>query len=213
MNLALTKVGEWIVLTLCRRVRVFTLDQIASAWFEGDARKARAEIRRLTKLGFVEVYQNLVGERPPVDKPLLVWKPGDGKQPKFHKIAYQSSSRWGKRTRQEQLVIATKKAIQTFAGYTNGKLPTECALRHDLAVSSIYLHFLKTDPRRARNFIGEDHWVHLGHSKNKHCVPDAVIRHRRNHRLNVLIEQVGDYPKERLVEFHRCFMHFNYELY
>jgi len=212
MHHVLSQNGTWIIITLSRKVRVFTNSQIAKGWFNGDIRRANAEIKQLEKQELAETHTNLVGNRLPISEPLLIWEPGSGNQPKFSKIANQARNRWDSEMQQELLVVATTKAVNRFAGFTNGKPPTECALSHDLQIAELYLHFLAENPRRARRFVGEDEWKHLGYCSHKVAVPDAVILHKRRQK-HVLLELVGRYPAERLIEFHRQYMGFKYELW
>lgn len=213
MHEPLTQAEEWLILTLARRVRVFTDKQICGSWFDGDRKKARESIQKLESQDLIKGYTDLIGGVLTLTTPLLTWEPYQGKAPRFSEIAYIARKRWKAEPSRQNLFFATTTAVHRFAGSTNGKPPATNALQHDLQVAALYLHFLKTEPRRTRRWIGEDEWHELGYCGHKQAVPDAVIRHRRDYRKNVLIEMAGQYSPERLEEWHKQYIGFRYEIW
>lgn len=213
MHHVLLKELQWIPITLARRVRVMTESQIAQGWYGGNLRKTRRALEVLQAEELLSSFTDLVLEPLTFSFPLVSWTPYQGKAPNFSEVAYEGKKRFSGKPSRQKIFYATRTAINRFAGSAPGKPTQTNALNHDIGVSSLYLHFLSTEPSKARRFVGEDEWKEMGHCGHKQCVPDAVIRHRRDYRKNIMIELAGQYAPERLQHWHEQYQGFHYQIW
>jgi len=201
MTKVLSKTGERILLTLIRKVRVLSLQQIADGWFAGCVKNAKSETKSLIDFGFLEDFQDLVGSPLRTTAPLYSWTPTDLHEPDFEKLAYGCRSRWLGEPRNQTIFFATREAVVAMVGFTNGKAPPSMSIWHDHGDG------------RWRRWQGEDQLKFDGYCRGKTAIPDAAIRNRKNRLEDVIIEIGGQYQANRLSEFHSDYQAYRYEIW
>jgi hypothetical protein len=102
--------------------------------------------------------------------------------------------------RRTTVYIATRKAANQFGGRLRGAIKYDLQAPHDLGVAQVYLQLLRTDPRAAECWVGEDI---LRLSRRRQKLPDAAITDGPDKRIFTAIEFGGAYDAERLRGFHR----------
>lgn len=186
-----------ILEVLSRRVRMLSVDQIATTWW-GSTRNATANAsRRLAELerrGLVRRMQAMAHELPELAEPLLDWRPGDVK-PDLPAVAYRLERRWSSPIRPTTLVTATR-STGAWLGGGGGRHPRESEISHDLGLARLYLRFRSGAPDRAASWVPEDLFVP---GELDGFVPDAIVREGER---STLIEFAGAYKKERLQRLH-----------
>ena len=139
----LSERDEGILESLCLKVRLLTLDQIAATWWTptntGQA-NARRRLRQLRELGFLEAWK--VQARPLLElqRPVVMWSPG-ASDPDPGKVSYELKKRWTQPAKTTTVWIASKHSLHHFAA-TGRRLSRPLQATHDLHVSSIYLKML-----------------------------------------------------------------------
>jgi hypothetical protein len=213
-NQTISKTGEKLVLTLARKVRVLSMEQIAKGWFDSDLKAAVKEVAALSSLGLLTSFEELIAPRLPATVPFFTWNGLGGKTPDFEKLAYASKKRWGSgEAVKETVVHATKAGVAAVVGFVNGEPSPPMALRHDLQVSEVFLSFYTANDRRWRRWQGEDQLKQDGYSSNKSTVPDAVIRDRKTRSKDIVIEIGGEYTADKFRELHGDFESLTYEIW
>lgn len=197
----LTTRDQQILQSLCTKVRVFTLQQLADAWWHDAAQPELLARRRLAKLAEVElVRRHSVSAMPlpPLDTPLIQWRPGQ-RTPDFGAAAWKAQNRWKESARQTIVYSATSKSANLFGGKPTQKLKSAFQITHDLGVAAMFLTLLRTDPQRASRWIGEDL---IAPFRKHQKLPDAVIADSPASRPAMIYEFAGQYPKSRIAAFH-----------
>ncbi|GMV98839.1 MAG: hypothetical protein AMXMBFR83_31870 [Phycisphaerae bacterium] len=187
---------------LACRVRLFSLEQIAAAWW-GDADNPQLFAgRRLTQLesdGWIDRCEVHAGPMLELTAPLVRWVPGAA-APDPKVIATELARRW--RTDQAPPVVtifsATKQTNQEFGGPERIKRIGPLHATHDLNVAALFLLFLKTRPEDAAAWIGEDIRPKAGYRLKD---PDALLEYPDGRPVTV-IELGGRYKAEDIQAFH-----------
>jgi hypothetical protein len=201
MSLRLTSRDSEILDHLSTAVRLFSLDQIAHAWWRGsgDPRKLADErIRRLARAGWVERYSVLVRPMPEIMAPVACWRPGQ-LAADFGKIAWQVQSRWKKGPRQCLVVVASGRTTKSRIGKSPRRIRQYFQLTHDLGVAETFLRFRETRPEEATLWKGEGIISPL---RRKKKVPDAIIAGDLIWPPRLVVEFAGAYARERIEVFH-----------
>ena len=209
----LSRTAEKIALTMTRKLRVLSLQQIAEGWCSGNISNARMQAEALIKFGFLEQYDELVGPRLETDHPLFVWTPNDTSTPNFEKLAYQCKNRWGQEARKETLFFATRDANNALAGFNSGKSPPSFSVRHDLQVAQVFISHMENRGSEWKRWQGEDQLKFDGYCRGKTAIPDAAIRSRKQRYDDIVIEIGGQYAAKRLEEFHIDYQTCKYEIW
>ena len=155
----LTDHDSEILGSLARKVRAFTIDQLARGWWSHTDLSGTLARRRMTRLadaGYVK--RMLVHASPPLalSGPLAVWSEGQP-TPDFGSLAWKLQSRWPSRAPQPtDVVLAAKAANDMFGGPTTRPRFSSHHATHDLHVSDIYLIYRATRPDDAARWLGED---------------------------------------------------------
>ncbi|TWU44918.1 hypothetical protein Q31b_00890 [Novipirellula aureliae] len=199
---ALTTRDREVILALCTKVRLFTLDQIASTWWSESRSSRQTAQRRLAKLAEGELVHRqrlAVSPLPKLDTPVIAWSPGD-MDPDFGAAAWILQSRWKEGSKTTTVYTATKKATRLFGGKSHKKLKSTPQATHDLGVSQIYLGLLQTNSENAKRWIGEDI---LAPYRIRQKLPDAVIADAPNTNPDLVLEFGGSYNRPRVQAFHK----------
>ena len=200
-SLVLTQRDEQIIQSLCAKVRLMTLTQIADYWWAKNKRRnddARRRLSSLVDAGFLKRSTALAARLPPMVKPVLSWSPGD-EEPNLGAVAWQLQSRWTSGPCIVTVYLATTKATRIFGGKARGYLKQEYQATHDLGVSQMFLNLRQRSPDLARAWIGEDI---LAPYRRRQKLPDAVIASSPEATPTVVLEFGGAYDKPRVQSFH-----------
>jgi hypothetical protein len=191
-----------ILRTLALRLRLLSLDQVASTWWEPGERglvNARRRLALLVDAGMLRRLRVQVRPLPPLDRPALAWRPDDP-EPDFGAVAWCLQSRWKEPARATTVYIATRRGANQYGGRQRGELRREFQATHDLGVSAIYLRLRATNECEAKDWIGED--VLAPHRRGEK-LPDAVLAHGPEARPRMVLEFGGSYDADRVRLFHR----------
>lgn len=180
---------------LARRVRLFTVDQIARTWFNS-RRAARARLGTLETAGYVHMRDALLHPELALEGPVAAWQPMQPTPP-FGRIAHRLRTRWTGVVTPETVVVVSQGAATEFGGVPAPPLRTD-ELTHDAHLAAVYLLYRRDQPELARTWIGE-RIIKKTRPARSGPVPDASIRDGRQRRF---IEFAGAYPKDRLETFH-----------
>ena len=190
-----------VLSALSRRVRLFSLAQIASFWWgEGEVALANAR-RRLAKLTDAQLlsrFQVLAIALPSLAEPVSDWRPGQP-EPEFGAVAWKLQNRWQQPSRKTTVYVATARASGIYGGRARGELKHELQATHDLGVSAMYLALLRKDPALADFWVGED-MIRLFRLGQK--IPDAAIADSPRSHPKLILEFGGAYDVRRLRRFH-----------
>lgn len=209
----LDSTAEKIALTLTRKTRVMTLQQVADCWFSGSISTARKHLKQLIDFGYLDSFQELVGPRLKAEAPLMTWVPSDSTIPDFQKLAYLCKKRWTEEASLQTIFFSTREANIAFAGFKSGKPPASLSLRHDLQVAEVYITYLTARGSEWKRWQGEDQLKFDGYCRGKNSVPDAAIRSRKRRQEDIVVEIGGQYNAKRLEDFHFDFQAFRYEIW
>lgn len=201
MPLCLTSRDSEILDHLSMSVRLFSLDQIARAWWgdSEDPRKLADErILRLARAGWVERYSVLARPIPEITAPVVCWRPGQSPAD-FGKVAWRVQSRWKKGPRKCLVVVASDRTTKSRLGKSARGIRQYFQLTHDLGVAETFLRFRETRPEEATLWRGEGMIASL---RRQRKVPDAIISGDAIWPPKLIVEFAGDYARNRIEVFH-----------
>ena len=201
MPLRLTSRDSEILDHLSMSVRLFSLDQIARAWWgdSEDPRKLADErILRLARAGWVERYSVLARPIPEITAPVVCWRTGQSPAD-FGKVAWQVQSRWKKGPRKCLVVVASDRTTKSRLGKSARGIRQYFQLTHDLGVAETFLRFRETRPEEATLWRGEGMIASL---RRQRKVPDAIISGVAIWPPKLIVEFAGDYARNRIEVFH-----------
>lgn len=204
--------SEWtteersIVRALALQVSIMTLDQIARGWFRGkdDAQRQAADsLDKLATAGLIELRRV---EAPPIVKlsnPLHSWSPGSPapSHNRLASIAERASQRRNVDAVPTQTYVATAAAACLFGAFRHAGPPKECELHHDLQLAEVFVRYLRSRRRQARQWLGEAAFPKLGFDIKGMKDPDAFIV-LDDGRTRHIVEYVGNYSVDHLAAFH-----------
>ena len=182
-----------LIETLCCRVRVLRLAD-ASVCTDGNSRSA------LQRLIAAELLEGDVWSLPPSpigSKQLGQWSPGE---PKPDLVVLQSiiHNRWDQPAVPTPVVTATDQAARLFGSSAHG-FPAANHRNHDLLLAAVYMHYRRTQPALAKQWLGEDAVPNAERGiKN----PDAFLIDDQGRIIRV-IESTGRYSLRQLEAFHQ----------
>lgn len=187
-----------LIEALTHKVRLFSLRQIAGAWWAGDLANTRRRLRQLTAAGLLERVTVSARTLPAIDVPLCSWEPGR-RQPEFGPIAYQLQQRWqGRAVRPTTAFLASQHAAQLYGSRSRGELKNASQATHDLGVSAVWLQLRQQAEAWARAWLGEDQ---MAETRRGEKIPDAFIVDAAD-RTVAVVEFGGRYDTQRLQTFH-----------
>lgn len=192
-----------ILHALARKVRFFSLKQVAAAWWSTGRTPethARRVLGRLTDAGFLDEAQLLTS--PPLDlrEPLFVWRDGEP-EPDFGPLAWRMQSRFPPEEKPVGVTIytATRATLNEFGGPSQLKRVDLQNGTHDLHLAAVYALFHRRRPADAAAWIGEDVRPKSGFRMKD---PDAVLEYA-NGRRPLVVEFGGrSYKADHLRDFH-----------
>ena len=191
----LTARDKEILIALTHKVRLFSLEQISRTWWPSSSTDlARNRLAALPH--FVNRLKLNAHPELALDSPLFTWWPGEP-APRFGSLSYQLKKRWDKAPQPTTAYIATEKAARHFGGF-GGKLRRPLQATHDLHVSHVYLHFLKTNPTLADRWVSEERFAS---ERRREKLPDAVILDAAGN-VELVIEFGGAYDTRHVKRVH-----------
>jgi len=188
-----------ILLTLSRKVRVLSFDQMAAAWWRQSAaglRAARDTTKHLVDDGWLE-RQTIHAQVVPVIAPVTQWEVGDP-PPDFADVSRRLQGRWSDATVPTVVFLSTHRTLLRFGGQGRGGLKQVTAINHDLHVGAVYLWHRERRPELAAIWRGEDTYRDQLDGEK---VPDAIL-FAPDGTARRVIESGGSYSAERCEEFH-----------
>lgn len=193
---------EQVLHTLARKVRLFSLSQLAAQWWSATpsgVANARKRLRQLLDAGYLEVHRVTARPLPAIEQPLLGWRPGEP-LPDFGAVAWKLQARWTEAARPVTVYLASNRSANLFGGRNRGGLKHPHQATHDLGVAAVYLRLLATDPQAADDWLGEDV---IGGGQFGGKIPDAVLADDQAG-TRLALEFGGAYKADRIRTFHHC---------
>ncbi len=189
-----------IVAALASKIRMLSFEQIRREWWpDSDAadRNARRRLSELVESGLL--IRERVAAKPllEIEAPVFRWKPNEA-APDYSSLSWQLQKRWTEPERDVSAYLATRRAASIFGGWANGKIKNPAQATHDLHVGAVYLKLLRSTPKLAAGWIGEDM---LAPTRVGQKLPDAILYDGEG-RPRLVMEFGGAYPPERVEAFH-----------
>lgn len=182
---------------LVRRVRVLSIQQVASTWYADRGDPVRLARRRVDLLGRHQLVATMAATAHPelsLAEPLGTWQPGLD-IPDLSGIAGAHPRRWTSEELPITCVIATRQAGAEFGG-VGGRFPRPSEVTHDLHLAAVYLRMRSELPTRAASWVSEARLSVEPGLK----LPDAMVCDGRQ---RTAIEFVGaSYSLKKLKAFH-----------
>ncbi len=198
MTTALTQRDLDLVETLCRRVRLLPVAEIARGWWPdgGSLRIVRRRLRRLALAGWIQ--RTTINAHPLLNPltSLATWTPGQP-EPDCDWIASPAQERWREAAIPQEVVFASADAANRF-GSSAGSLPRLEQRDHDLLLGQVYVRFRIYRPHEAACWIGEDALPKAGYRIKD---PDAFLLNEDG-RPRYVIESCGRYDSKQVGSFH-----------
>lgn len=205
MPAMLTRRDLEILEALTKRVRVFTLSQIARTWWNTSADSdsvAGSRLQRLATENLIHLERASAHPELALEIPVATWKPGDC-EPNFGAISYRLQSRWSSHPVLTACVSASKLAATRFGGF-GGRPPREVERTHDIHLSHVYLRYRLEHPELLSTWVYEEETkferrLSEGKPKFGEKLPDVFLRAGADVRV---VEFGGAYGKDKLAAFH-----------
>ena len=179
------------------KVRLFSLRQIATAWWEGEIANARRRLRQLADTDLATRVTVPARPLPSLERPVAIWRPGQ-QPPRFGQISYELKNRWTRPVRQCAAWIATPRAANLLGGVGRNQPKNVSQSSHDLGVAAVWLRLRDASPAWAEAWQGEDLWAETRRGQK---LPDAFIVGPDGNPVAV-IEFGGSYDATRVEAFH-----------
>ncbi|MBI1315075.1 hypothetical protein GC176_27605 [bacterium] len=187
-----------IVVALTQKVRLFSLRQIAAAWWDGELANTRRRLNVLVAVRLVQRISVRARTLPVLTAPIAVWQPSQP-APDFGHVAHRLQDRWvRKAVRTVTAFIATERAARLVGGTARASLKQPTQATHDLGVAQVWLHFRSDCPARADAWRSEDL---MADTRRGQKLPDAFLVDAAGHTVAV-IEFGGSYDARRVRDFH-----------
>lgn len=194
-----------LIAALCGPVRGFSWEQVRTWWpgFETDtASGRRAALRRLSLL--IErglLVRHRFSARPTLwlTEPMACWSPQESPCD-FDKLARRLAKRWQAPPVTTSVYRATRRAVNLFGGVLRHRPAPGYQVSHDLGLSAVYLHYLRSRPDEVVRWKGEDELPRGRAGSSGRKRPDAALAGRKG--LVRAVEFGAAYPADRLREFH-----------
>ena len=193
---------EDLLIALCSKARVFSIEQVAREWFaEAASPRAYCQERMRTLRRFVEVAT--VSAHPLLDlqEPIVICSPGDP-QPDFEKVSYRLTARWTGAPEPVRIAVASQACCHHFGAPYKKLLAAQ--VTHDLHLAELYLRARRT--ARAESWVSETELARFRQSgrggEESEKLPDAALLDSQGQPRS-FIEFGGQYPAGRVERFHR----------
>ena len=170
-----TDIDEQILHALTHCVRMFTIEQLATTWWQHLKQPQQAARRWATKFqrrrDILIEPTHAVTKFPAIKKAVICWDPGNP-DPDFKAISEHLQERWKKLpSGPAKIILATRRAGSRLGGH-GGKHNHRDQVTHDLRLSQVYLHVLTTHPVVAKHWKGEECYRA---EREGQKLPDAII--------------------------------------
>jgi hypothetical protein len=174
MSLRLTSRDCEILDHLSTAVRLFSLDQIAHAWWRDSVDPRSLLTNESDSSPVPDGSNDILSLCVQCRKLWLPLRAGarDNAPRRFRKIAWQVQSRWKNGPRKCLVVVASSRTTKSRTGKPARKIKQYFQLTHDLGVAETFLRFRETRPEEATLWKGEGIISPL---RRKKKVPDAII--------------------------------------
>lgn len=198
----LTTRDSEILESLARKVRAFSVAQLARGWWatsKDPTAFARRRVRHLVESGYVKNLMVYAAPLLPLSEPLFVWHDGQP-APDFGALAWRLQSRWPEVAPEPtEIILATPATNNQFGGPVSRPRFTSHHAAHDLHVSELFLRFREARPEELAGWLGEDIRPKSGYRLKD---PDVLIE-RGSGQRSLVIEFGGrSYEAEHLRTFH-----------
>ena len=196
-RLILTDRDHDLLEALLIRVRLFSLRQIATAWWQGEIPNARRRLRQLAANNLLTRVTVPAKPLPNLERPVAIWRPGQS-PPRFGQVAYELKKRWTRPVRHCAAWVATPRAANLLGGIGQERPKNPSQSSHDLGVAAVWLRVRQASPAWADAWQGEDLWAEVRRGQK---LPDAFIVGRDGEPVSV-VEFGGSYDATRVKAFH-----------
>jgi hypothetical protein len=200
-RMKITPRDDEILCALSLKVRMFSLPQIARTWWTPTPPGETAAKRRLCVLeeaGLLACSRVLARPLPDLPGPLFSWNPGKP-APAFGPLAWKLQRRWTKPPARIAVFIATRRGANQFGGRSRGIIKQHFQATHDLGVSEMLLHRIRTAADEATDWVGEDV---LRLTRRREKIPDAALSRDHGRTIYRILEFGGAYDTARIQRFH-----------
>jgi hypothetical protein len=186
-----------IAVTLARRVRLMTLDDLVRVWWADSYSYQTAwhRLRELARGDWVQLGRLNLRTVPATD-PLFVWSPGQP-DPDAEVVSHLARSRWSGAAVPSAVVIAGRRAANVY-GSTAGRLPAVNHRDHDAHLGAVYAAYRERRPNEAADWVGEDARPKAGFRVKD---PDALLVDATGRTYRV-VECAGGYTPDQVQAFH-----------
>lgn len=192
-----------ILEALALKVRVFSREQLAHAWFADDPEAAERGMLSLCEAGLVERLQVFAHPIIPVSPPAFSWTPGDPEPDaaKFVELSQRFQGRWGQAEERFTVYVTTAAGANAMGSYMTER-PSDEQWTHDIHVGQVYVDMMDTNtPEQMQNVIGEGALPKLGLQIYRMKDPDLFVtdEHRQ---ATVVVEFAGAYDEKHIEDLH-----------
>jgi hypothetical protein len=201
----LTRRDREILDALTKRIRVFSLHQIARTWWADCSDPERVADNRLRQLAaddLLEIRRAPAHPELPLEEPVVTWALGEG-TPDFGSVSYKLQARWSAHPILTPCVSATKKATRLFGGH-GGRGPRDVERTHDIHMARVFLLYRIRRPEVLPGWVFEEQIkaerkLERRRAEYGEKLPDVVLREGSSSRV---VEFGGAYNKDKLTAFH-----------
>jgi hypothetical protein len=186
-----------IAVTLARRVRLMTLDDLVRVWWAESYsfQTAWHRLRELAAGGWVQLARvNL--RAVPATRPLVAWTPGRP-EPDPERVSHAARSRWAGPAAPTAVAFAGRRAANVY-GSTAGRLPALNHRDHDAHLGAVYAAYRERRPHEAAHWVGEDARPKAGFRVKD---SDAFLKDAAGRTYRV-VECAGGYSPDQVEAFH-----------
>jgi hypothetical protein len=186
-----------IAVTLARRVRLMTLDDLVRVWWAESYsfQTAWHRLRELAAGGWVQLARVNLRTVPATD-PLFVWSP-DRPAPDAGAVSAAARARWAGPAVPTAVAYAGRRAANVY-GSTAGRPPAVNHRDHDAHLGAVYAGYRERRPHEADHWVGEDARPKAGFRVKD---PDALLVDAEGRTYRV-IESAGGYSPDQVEAFH-----------
>ncbi len=197
----LTERDDQILRALSCCVRLFSVDQVGLAWWQGAKQPttlAKKRLNELAKGGFVTAERAFARRLKFPHKAISSWSPGDT-TPNHASVAWKLQSRWTDAPRMVAVFTASELTSKRHIGKRANRLKRAFQLSHDLGTSDIFVAFYRKNPSVLSSWWSEDHYATARRGKK---LPDAILNDTPTWPPKLVLEFGGAYSKRRVTAFH-----------
>ena len=191
-----------ILESLARKVRAFSVSQVARGWWASSSNPgsfARRRLRQLAEAGYAKLLMVYAAPLLELSEPLYVWRDGQA-APDFGSLAWQLQSRWPEVAPEHtEVILAGPTTNNQFGGPVSRPRFTSHHAAHDLHVSELFLRFRRTRAEEVAGWLGEDIRPKSGYRLKD---PDVLIENGPGQRPLVIEFGGRSYVAEHLRTFH-----------